>query len=84
MDKTDLYHIQKENFEIIDLYCGKYRPKVKKTPEKSGDPLPVYFAHPSKSWNGLQKCMKLFLVVVPIKNQIFCEKKLSKVPTQKI
>ena len=44
--------------------------KAKKMPEKSGDPLPVYSAPPSKSCCAPQKCLKLFVVVLPTKNPI--------------
>ena len=49
VEKCGPNHIQKENFKNFVIYHGKLRPKGQKKPEKSGDPLPVYSAHPSKS-----------------------------------
>ena len=69
-----LDHMQKENFWNFVIYYGKLRPKGQKKPEKSGDPVPVYSAHPSKSCHGHPKWMKLFVVVVPTKNSITSQK----------
>ena len=48
MDNINLDHIQKENVKLFDFYYGNQRPKGKKTPGKSIDPLPFHSAHPSK------------------------------------
>ena len=78
-----LDHIQKENFWNFVIYYGKLRLKGQKKPEKSGDPVPVYSAHPSKSCHGHPKLMKLFVVVVPTKNSITSQKSGSKLYIQR-
>ena len=47
------------------------------------EPSPFSFRHPSKSFYASQKCMKLFVVVVPTKNPIASEKYASKVHIQR-
>ena len=74
VDNIDPDHMQKQNFRTFDFLYGKWRPKVEKTPKKWIDPLPFRSAYPSKSLYGSQKCMKLFVVVVPTTNPIASEK----------
>ena len=74
MDNINLDHIQNENVKLFHFFYGKSRPKDKKLPEKSVDPLPFYSAHPSKFWYGSQKCMKLCVLIVATKNSIANQK----------
>ena len=53
--------------------------KLKKRVENSGDPHPVHSAPPSKSCYAPQKCLKLFVVVLPIKNLIASQKNKGKI-----
>ena len=53
--------------------------KLKKRVENSGDPLPVHSAPPSKSCYAPQKCLKLFVVVLPTKNPTANQKNCPKV-----
>ena len=65
-------------------FYGKLRPKTKKRHEKSGDPLPVYSAPPSKSCYAPQKCLKLFVVVLLTKNPTTNQKNCPKVNTHRL
>ena len=71
---TALTIIKKKIPKRLAFSMGNEGRKPKKMHEKSGDPLPVYSAPPSKSCYAPQKCLKLFGVVVPTKNLIASQK----------
>ena len=76
---TTLTLIKKKIPKKISGFYGKLRPNYEKRLEKSGDPLPVYSAPPSKSCYAPQKCLKLFVVVLPTKNPIASQKNKVKI-----
>ena len=71
---TALTIIKKKIPKRLAFSMGNEGRKPRKMHEKSGHPLPVYSAPPSKSCYAPQKCLKLFGVVVPTKNPIASQK----------
>ena len=76
---TALTIIKKKIPKRLAFSMGNEGRKPKKMHEKSGDPLPVYSAPPSKSCYAPQKCLKLFVVVLPTKNPTANQKNCPKV-----